>query len=167
MNLTKLGVIITMKVALAFLTEQILSEFRFRALRLHPDKAKSEKDRIEREKQFRKLSIAKDSLTDPEKRKNYDRWKESGLKISFSKWNSLTNQRHSTFHWKTSNDCNRAIENGENFDKIETKYRKSFTNSSYKDPIRSFRENRLDGNRFEIIDSSSDEILKKFRNYQI
>lgn len=38
---------------------------------------------------FARLSKAKDILTDPEKRKAYDAWKNSGIEVPFEKWQAL------------------------------------------------------------------------------
>lgn len=35
---------------------------------------------------FKKLQQAKDVLTDPAKRKDYDLWRQSGMAISYEKW---------------------------------------------------------------------------------
>ncbi|XP_069188617.1 J domain-containing protein isoform X2 [Procambarus clarkii] len=63
--------------------EQIQAEYKVRALQLHPDK---NPDNPEAEGQFQMLQVAKDTLSDPEKRAQYDRWLNSGITISYDKW---------------------------------------------------------------------------------
>jgi DnaJ-class molecular chaperone with C-terminal Zn finger domain len=37
---------------------------------------------------------AKETLLDPEKRKNYDKWKNSGISISYKAWTSMKDHVH-------------------------------------------------------------------------
>jgi len=38
---------------------------------------------------FKKLQVARDVLTDPIKREEYDRWRRSGMAVSYNKWKEL------------------------------------------------------------------------------
>ncbi|CAG0917307.1 unnamed protein product [Notodromas monacha] len=75
--------------------EQILAEYKIRARELHPDKnaGKAAKEK------FQKLQEAKDVLSDPERRDNYDKWKSSGLAIPFKEWYAMKRKTHSGMHW--------------------------------------------------------------------
>jgi DnaJ-class molecular chaperone len=52
-------------------------------MRYHPDKNSGDK---EAEKKFQQLKEAKEILCDPEKRQMYDKWRNSGLQISYKNW---------------------------------------------------------------------------------
>ncbi|KFD46749.1 hypothetical protein M514_12376 [Trichuris suis] len=61
-------------------TEQIIAEYRVRALRLHPDKTGNT------HAQFAALSQAKEVLSNPEKRKAYNAWRRCPGFMSFEEW---------------------------------------------------------------------------------
>lgn len=52
-------------------------------MKYHPDKNAGDK---EAEKTFQQLQEAKEILCNPEKRSLYDKWKNSGLQISYKNW---------------------------------------------------------------------------------
>src|SRR5690606_11750680 len=85
-------------------------------LQLHPDKChqqQSDGDRAKLKRQFCRLQHAKEVLTDPEKRKDYDRWRQSGLSISYRKWCSLSaTGLHNSIHWMTPANRQRALTGG-------------------------------------------------------
>lgn len=60
-----------------FITHKVL------AMKYHPDKNAGDK---EAEKNFQQLQEAKEILCNPEKRLLYDKWKNSGLQISYKNW---------------------------------------------------------------------------------
>lgn len=60
-----------------FITQKVL------AMKYHPDKNAGDK---EAEKNFQQLQEAKEILCNPEKRLLYDKWKNSGLQISYKNW---------------------------------------------------------------------------------
>ncbi|KAH7645108.1 hypothetical protein HUG17_0646 [Dermatophagoides farinae] len=139
-------------------TEQIIAEYRNRALELHPDKATNndERDRKEREQKFCQLLQAKDTLIDVNKRKQYDRWLRSGLSISYEKFSSLTNQ--TSIHWMNNNNQRnraKAITNSMlNDDQLSS----SNTLPAINDPIESFRFNHSSSSS----SFNDDKILKMF-----
>lgn len=53
------------------------------AMKYHPDKNNGDKDA---EKKFQQLKEAKEILCEPEKRQMYDKWRNSGLQISYKNW---------------------------------------------------------------------------------
>ncbi|XP_046144527.1 J domain-containing protein isoform X2 [Osmia bicornis bicornis] len=63
--------------------EQITTEYKVLALQYHPDKNEGDK---EAEKKFQQLKHAKEVLCDPERRSNYDKWRHSGIAISYKQW---------------------------------------------------------------------------------
>lgn len=52
-------------------------------MKFHPDKNAGDKDA---EKYFQQLQEAKEILCNPEKRLLYDKWRNSGLQISYKNW---------------------------------------------------------------------------------
>lgn len=52
-------------------------------MKYHPDKNSGDK---EAEKKFQLLKEAKETLCDAEKRQLYDKWKNSGLQVSYKNW---------------------------------------------------------------------------------
>lgn len=75
--------------------DQITTEYKNRALILHPDKNIGDSGSLEK---FKELQEAKEVLTDPAMRKKYDNWLNSGLNLPFKKWLEL-NKTGQTFHW--------------------------------------------------------------------
>lgn len=74
-----------------FQVEQITAEYKNLALQYHPDKNAGNK---EAEEKFQKLKEAKEILCDPEKRCNYDKWRNSGIAISYKQWVSMKDHVH-------------------------------------------------------------------------
>uniref|UniRef100_A0A3Q2XFW1 DnaJ homolog subfamily C member 12-like n=1 Tax=Hippocampus comes TaxID=109280 RepID=A0A3Q2XFW1_HIPCM len=67
-------------------TEQILNEYKIRALACHPDKHQGNPKAVA---EFQKLQEAKEVLSNDTKRKNYDLWRRSGVAIPFHDWQAL------------------------------------------------------------------------------
>ncbi|OON21845.1 DnaJ domain protein, partial [Opisthorchis viverrini] len=63
--------------------EQIEAEFRLKAREFHPDK----NDNPDSTFQFQAINRAKQVLTDPKLRRQYECWKSSGLNIPFERAN--------------------------------------------------------------------------------
>lgn len=131
-------------------------------MKYHPDKANSEADRLDRERKFCQLSYAKEILTDPVKRKNYDQWRDSGIQISYSKWSSLTSKQcHNSIHWANSNKARaKAITDGAS-NELNTPSQSSF--DSNQQPKKFNIDSNI--NAFRLDDNN--KLLKMFRNYQI
>uniref|UniRef100_A0AAQ6IFK3 J domain-containing protein n=1 Tax=Anabas testudineus TaxID=64144 RepID=A0AAQ6IFK3_ANATE len=77
-------------------TEQILNEYKIRALACHPDKQLENPSAVA---DFQKLQEAKEVLCNETKRKNYDLWKRSGVTISFHDWQALNDSVKTSMHW--------------------------------------------------------------------
>ncbi|CAG2162827.1 unnamed protein product, partial [Oppiella nova] len=86
--------------------------YKNRALLLHPDKH----DDKESEELFKQLVKAKEVLTDPQMRKQYDKWRSSGIAISFEEWNRLGKGAHTSMHWRNDYKRDLMIGNGDNGD---------------------------------------------------
>ncbi|XP_076231364.1 dnaJ domain-containing protein isoform X2 [Calliopsis andreniformis] len=71
--------------------EQITAEYKVLALQYHPDKNKGDK---EAERKFQQLKHAKEVLCDPAMRSIYDKWRRSGIAISFKQWAEMKDHVH-------------------------------------------------------------------------
>lgn len=77
-------------------TEQIVAEFKVKALTCHPDKHPQNPKAVE---QFQKLQQAKETLTNEERRARYDHWYRSRIAIPFHQWEALSDAVKMTMHW--------------------------------------------------------------------
>ncbi|XP_050194655.1 dnaJ homolog subfamily C member 12 isoform X2 [Myiozetetes cayanensis] len=67
--------------------EQILAEYKIKALECHPDKHPGNPKAVE---SFQKLQQAKEVLTNEESRARYDYWRRSKITIPFQQWEALS-----------------------------------------------------------------------------
>nr|CAH0113052.1 unnamed protein product [Daphnia galeata] len=126
--------------------EQILVEYKHRILICHPDKNQDDASTS----QFQKLQEAKEVLCDPDKRKDYDRWKSSGLAVSYKQWVTMHKGSSSqVFHWATPKTKGNMLE-------FHSGLVVHTSNSKFKEP------SQPNGTLY-----SYNSILKKFRNYEI
>ncbi|KAK3782360.1 hypothetical protein RRG08_027908 [Elysia crispata] len=152
--------------------EQISAEFKARVLDCHPDKHPDNKEAHER---FAKLSKAKDTLLDPEKRKDYDKWRRSEIAVPYDTWRSMAHIKTS-MHWgvhkpqtaisNPSGDVQASQTNqsymvsreqdSENL--VQLKEQMKFTRRENPNPTRTISGWERD---------TSNPMLEKFRNYQI
>jgi DnaJ family protein C protein 12 len=133
--------------------EQISTEFKVRALKYHPDKNSGDK---KAEETFQKLNEAKETLCDPEKRATYDKWKNSGVAVSYKTW--LSNKEHfqQSMHWAQMNTKDRMLpEGGEG------------ASSSMASRRASEGGMNLGANKVKWDAKSNADIINKFRNYEI
>ncbi|XP_039727864.1 dnaJ homolog subfamily C member 12 isoform X1 [Pteropus medius] len=76
--------------------EQILAEFKVRALECHPDKHPENSKAVET---FQKLQKAKEILTNEESRARYDHWRKSQITMPFQQWETLSDSVKMSMHW--------------------------------------------------------------------
>ncbi|CAH2322060.1 Hypothetical predicted protein [Pelobates cultripes] len=76
--------------------EQILAEYKVRALECHPDKQPGNKKAVE---DFQKLQQAKETLTNEASRAQYDYWRRSKIMIPYSQWEALHDSLKMSMHW--------------------------------------------------------------------
>lgn len=76
--------------------EQIISEFKVRALECHPDKHPGNPKAVEN---FQKLQQAKEILANEDSRARYDHWQRSNIAIPFQQWEALSNSVKTSMHW--------------------------------------------------------------------
>ncbi|XP_013100872.1 J domain-containing protein isoform X2 [Stomoxys calcitrans] len=86
--------------------EQIQAEYKVLALQYHPDKNSGDKDA---EAKFQQLKEAKETLCDPEKRANYDKWRNSGIAMSYKNWLGMKEHVGQSMHWATPKTKDRML----------------------------------------------------------
>lgn len=125
--------------------EQLQCEYRMKALELHPDKNNGNAEAAQR---FQRLQEAKVVLLDPEKRRKYDRWRKSGLTMSFQKYLDLN---VTSLHWVCKKSKEPMLPSSE---------------AACPDDIQEYKlpENVASYWRQE---EPPNELLRKFRNYEI
>ncbi|XP_030342948.1 dnaJ homolog subfamily C member 12 isoform X2 [Strigops habroptila] len=87
--------------------EQILAEFKIKALECHPDKHPGNPKAVEN---FQKLQQAKEILTNEESRAHYDYWRRSKITIPFQQWEALSNSVKTSMHWAVQNKKDQMLE---------------------------------------------------------
>ncbi|XP_063163624.1 dnaJ homolog subfamily C member 12 [Candoia aspera] len=76
--------------------EQIVAEFKVRALECHPDKHPGNPQAVEN---FQKLQRAKEILSSEDSRARYDYWRRSKIAIPFQQWEALSSSMKTSMHW--------------------------------------------------------------------
>lgn len=144
--------------------EQIQTEYKSRVLDHHPDKNPDDPQAAQR---FARLSKAKDILTDPEKRKAYDAWKNSGIEVPFEKWQALRESTKTTLHW-ASVKPQPTIQSQEHLTNTEKPSCSDQTDSSpFGAPEPILHAAVYDDKKFQWERDPPSDILKRFRNYEI
>lgn len=83
-----------------------MCEYKCKARELHPDKRPG--DELA-EDQFKLLQEAKEVLTDPGKRRSYDKWRSSGIAMPYRQWTNLSKEGP-TMHWMNSKSSKPMVE---------------------------------------------------------
>ncbi|RUS90094.1 hypothetical protein EGW08_002136 [Elysia chlorotica] len=153
--------------------EQISAEYKARVLECHPDKHPNNKEAHER---FAKLSKAKDILLDPEKRKDYDKWRRSEIAIPYDTWRSMSHVKTS-MHWGVQKPQTAiSADSSEGAQASQTKQTYMTSREQNSEKLTQLREQmqftrRENPNPTKTISGwerdSSNPMLEKFRNYQI
>ncbi|XP_064638728.1 dnaJ homolog subfamily C member 12-like isoform X2 [Lineus longissimus] len=126
--------------------EQILTEYKLRALECHPDKNPDDPDAAE---VFAKLNRAKEVLTDAKMREAYDKWRHSEIPMPFERWMNMKDSMQTTMHWVMKTKSDPMIE------------------SSQQSQMASSAGNPKMHSGFQWERDSASEALRKFRNYEI
>nr|ACO51907.1 DnaJ homolog subfamily C member 12 [Aquarana catesbeiana] len=87
--------------------EQIIAEYKVRALECHPDKHPGNQKAVE---EFQKIQQAKDTLTNEESRAHYDYWRRSKIMIPFTQWEALQDSLKMSMHWTVKNKKEAMLE---------------------------------------------------------
>ncbi|XP_020510121.1 dnaJ homolog subfamily C member 12 isoform X5 [Labrus bergylta] len=139
-------------------TEQILSEYKIRALACHPDKNLQNPGAVA---DFQKLQEAKDVLCNQTKRKNYDLWKISGITVSFHNWCALNDSVKTSVHWAVRDRKEPMLEAS----KAQVPGSAQSARTSLCDALPSSSDycHQL----WRLVPDSSTSLLQRFRNYEI
>ncbi|XP_027752470.1 dnaJ homolog subfamily C member 12 isoform X1 [Empidonax traillii] len=87
--------------------EQILAEYKIKALECHPDKHPGNPKAVE---SFQKLQQAKEVLTNEESRARYDYWRQSKITIPFQQWEALSSSVKTSMHWAVQSKKEQMLE---------------------------------------------------------
>uniref|UniRef100_A0A3P9IHR2 DnaJ (Hsp40) homolog, subfamily C, member 12 n=1 Tax=Oryzias latipes TaxID=8090 RepID=A0A3P9IHR2_ORYLA len=137
-------------------TEQILNEYRIRALASHPDKHLDDPHAVA---DFQKLQEAKEVLCDEDKRKSYDLWRRSGVTIPFRDWQALSDSVRTSLHWAVRTKKEPMLEAAGEPKTSGAEERETHeAGSSSSDHCHQ---------RFRWAADSPSRLLQKFRNYEI
>ncbi|XDV49783.1 hypothetical protein PO909_018968 [Leuciscus waleckii] len=143
--------------------EQIVNEFKVRALACHPDKHPENPNAVE---EFQKLHEAKEILTDEKKRKSYDLWLRSRIAIPFSQWQALSDsvKTVSSMHWAVRMKKEPMLEGTEDPDPVNMRNESAVEEKSSETapPSGDCRHHR-----FRWAGEAPSGLLLKFRNYDI
>ncbi|XP_069546089.1 dnaJ homolog subfamily C member 12 [Brachyistius frenatus] len=148
-------------------TEQILNEYKIRALACHPDKHLDDPRAVA---DFQKLQEAKEVLCNETKRKNYDLWKRSGVVILFRDWQALNDSVKTSMHWAVRSKKEAMLEAFKPEDPI-TSQAEDLHCEQEAPEISSCEAVPSSGDychrRFRWATDSPSSLLQKFRNYEI
>ncbi|XP_076830030.1 dnaJ homolog subfamily C member 12 [Brachyhypopomus gauderio] len=149
-------------------TEQIVSEFKVRALACHPDKHPQNLKAVE---EFQKLQEAKEVLTNETKRKKYDFWLRSRITMPFSKWQALSDSVKTSMHWAVRAKKKPMLEATKDTTANSTENETSEAESQWPVEVMSSDEKLSSGNnghhQFLWTADNPSSLLQKFRNYEI
>ncbi|XP_051838552.1 dnaJ homolog subfamily C member 12 [Antechinus flavipes] len=166
--------------------DQILAEFKIRALECHPDKNPENPQAVEN---FQRLQKAKDILTNEESRDRYDYWRRSRIPIPFHQWEALSNSVKTSMHWAVRSKKEKMLEEPDSADinteeegrqpEMAKKGLSSSTERKEEGEPRTMDKSTQSpdsssfpcGNpwhlRFRWSGDAPSELLRKFRNYEI
>ncbi|XP_031994231.1 dnaJ homolog subfamily C member 12 [Hylobates moloch] len=171
--------------------EQILAEFKVRALEYHPDKHPENPKAVET---FQKLQKAKEILTNEESRARYDHWRRSQMSMPFQQWEALNDSVKMSMHWAVRGKKDLMLEESdkthtnkiENEQWNEQRERKkeelasTTEKTEQKEPKpleKSVSPQNSDSSSFSDVNGwhlrfrwskdAPSELLRKFRNYEI
>ncbi|KAK6627952.1 hypothetical protein RUM44_010434 [Polyplax serrata] len=146
--------------------EQITAEYKVRALQYHPDKNDGDKDA---EAKFQKMKVgeeAKETLCDPEKRANYNKWRNSGISVSYKQWLGMKEHVHQSMHWATHKTKDRMLPDGSG--SAAQRAASSGPPGAHRRASEGGANIHWGGRGNVQWDSSaSSEVVNKFRNYEI
>uniref|UniRef100_A0AAQ4QLU1 DnaJ (Hsp40) homolog, subfamily C, member 12 n=1 Tax=Gasterosteus aculeatus aculeatus TaxID=481459 RepID=A0AAQ4QLU1_GASAC len=146
--------------------EQILTEYKIRALACHPDKHLNHPRAVA---DFQKLQEAKEVLCNETKRKNYDLWRRSGVTVSFHDWQALNDTVKTSMHWALKNKKEPMLE-ASNAGSVPLQAEDLHSDQEAQrisscDAIPSTSD--YCHRRFRWAADSPSSLLQKFRNYEI
>uniref|UniRef100_F6TKX0 DnaJ homolog subfamily C member 12 n=1 Tax=Monodelphis domestica TaxID=13616 RepID=F6TKX0_MONDO len=170
--------------------EQILAEFKIRALECHPDKNPEDPQAVEN---FQRLQKAKDILTNEESRDRYDYWRRSRIPIPFHQWEALSNSVKTSMHWAVRSKKEKMLEESDPADTTNVPEEEGSQQKTSRKEVGSATERKDQGKpdtldkpwspqspdssnfpdvncwhlRFRWSGDTPSDLLRKFRNYEI
>lgn len=152
-------------------TEQIINEYKIRALACHPDKHLENPSVVA---EFQKLQEAKEVLCDESKRKNYDLWKRSGVAMTFHDWQALKDSVKTSMHWAMKNKKEPMLEGPKTETQAYPQTRDQYDHGEQEaeeipptEPTQPSHTRDCCHLRFRWAGDSPSNLLRKFRNYEI
>ncbi|XP_019552006.3 J domain-containing protein [Aedes albopictus] len=142
--------------------EQIQAEYKVLALQHHPDKNAGDKDA---EAMFQKLKDAKEILCDPERRANYDKWRSSGIQISYKNWVGMKEHVQQSMHWATPKTKDRMLP--ETAGGAGSGLSAGQPNPAHRRASEGGAALYYGGRKGEWGQENPSEVVNKFRNYEI
>lgn len=142
--------------------EQIQAEYKVLALQHHPDKNAGDKDA---EVMFQKLKDAKEILCDPERRANYDKWRSSGIQISYKNWVGMKEHVQQSMHWATPKTKDRMLP--ETAGGAGSGLSAGQPNPAHRRASEGGAALYYGGRKGEWGQENPSEVVNKFRNYEI
>lgn len=143
--------------------EQIQAEYKKLALELHPDKNSGDK---EAEAKFQKIQEAKETLLDPAKKANYDKWRNSGIKISYKNWLGMKEHVHQSMHWATPKTKDRMLPDQQGVSSNTSGLSAGQPNPAHRRASEGGAALYF-GNRKAEWGTENSDVANKFRNYEI
>ncbi|XP_065912063.1 J domain-containing protein-like [Dysidea avara] len=132
--------------------DQIKAEFKVLVLRYHPDKTSGDESS---RAHYLELQHAYDTLTNEEKRAQYDRWLDGGAIVPFETWMRLQST-HGSLHWGSSPRQPAALLD------------ESYQTSSQKQDVTPTQKGAPSLAEFRVgHHGSSNAALNKFRSYKL
>ncbi|KAG7462443.1 hypothetical protein MATL_G00184970 [Megalops atlanticus] len=150
-------------------TEQILAEYKLRALECHPDKHPDNPKAVE---DFQKLQEAKDILTNENSRKSYDFWRRSKVTVPFRDWQALSDSVKTSMHWAVRTKKEPMLEGSKDTFPSSPQHivRQTEEDTSAESQCR-LTPDSYSGNychlHFRWSADTPSALLRKFRNYEI
>ncbi|CAH6789779.1 dnaJ homolog subfamily C member 12 isoform X2 [Phodopus roborovskii] len=123
--------------------EQILAEFKVRALECHPDKHPDNSKAVET---FQNLQKAKEILTNAESRARYDHWRRSQMSMPFEQWDALADSVKTSMHWAVRSKKDLMLEG---------------TDQTYTSTVKNKERNEQRENKKGEPDSSTEKMRQK------
>ncbi|XP_023689463.1 dnaJ homolog subfamily C member 12 [Paramormyrops kingsleyae] len=145
--------------------EQILAEYKTRALERHPDKDPENPNAAE---DFQKLQEAKEVLTNEDTRKMYDLWRRSRISVPFRDWRSLSDSVKTSMHWAVKAKKEPMLEASQETPAAVPPEVERQSSAELQSPVTptSPGENLWHW-RFRWTADAPSDLLRKFRNYEI
>jgi DnaJ homolog subfamily C member 12 len=109
---------------------------------------------------------AKEILCDPERRANYDKWRGSGIQISYKNWIGMKDSVHQSMHWATPKTKDRMLPETASGAEGSANAAGQAANPAHRRASEGGAALYYGGRKSEW-GSDNTEVVNKFRNYEI